>query len=700
MCNNCNKHYFVTTALPYANNDLHIGHMLEHTQADIWVRYLRMLGKDVSFICGDDAHGTPIMLRSELLGIQPQELVASFHNINKEVFKEFAISFDHYGSTHSQVQTEQTHLVYQKLQQAGVIVEREIEQFYDVEKGMFLPDRYIKGTCPKCKAQDQYGDNCEVCSSIYTPVDLINPYSALTGTRPELRKSNHFFFDLPKFEASLKNWCENGSLSSEVYNKLKEWFTSGLQQWDISRDAPYFGIEIPNQPGKYFYVWLDAPIGYLSFFKEYCRKVGKDFDKLVSADNDTSEMYHFIGKDIMYFHSLFWPAMLEGANYRKPQNIFVHGYVTVNGVKMSKSRGTFIKAKTWAKFLPSQALRYYYAAKLGSSITDVDLNLEDFISRVNADLVNKYVNLASRSASFIKKFFANQLSTELDNKQAYEQFIAKANEVGEFYNTLNYSKAIRDIAALADEANKYFNDREPWIIAKDESRKQELHNVVTQTLAYFRAIMIMLKPVIPQVAAKAEQFLNEEFTWSSLEESILGKQINDFVPMFQRLESVQVEQLIETSKQEAAQEKALNEKLQQQNGANVKPQLSAQELEDKIAQGKAKELDEYVTIDDFAKLDLRVATVLACNEVKGSNKLLQFKLDLGDGEVRNVFSGIKADYQNPEQLVGMQVVMVYNLAPRKMSFGMSEGMILSAKDSNGLKLLTVVGDVEPGSKVA
>lgn len=676
---------FVTVALPYANNDLHLGHMLEYTQVDIWVRYLRLIGKDVAFIGGDDAHGTPIMIRSRLLGIEPTALVKSFHDIYVDIFKAYGVSFDNFSSTETPIHHENVQHIYRLLKENDCFIDREIEQFYDTVENMFLPDRYIKGECPKCHAPDQYGDNCEVCSSIYSPVDLVNPYSILSKTRPELRKSKHKFFNLPKFETRLKEWLEGSSLQPEVANKMKEWFVQGLQEWDISRDEPYFGVRIPDEEGKYFYVWLDAPIGYLSSFKEYCQQHNLPYEKYISADNDSCEMYHFIGKDIIYFHSLFWPAMLMGANYRLPSNIFTHGYVTVNGVKMSKSRGTFIKAKTWLKHVDTDALRYYYAAKLNPSIADVDLNLEDFVARVNSDIVNKFVNIASRSASFLQKQFGSRLSLDLDQPLDYQAFTTKFEAIGEAFHTLNYSKAIREISALADEANRYFTDRAPWVIAKDPSRVKELHNICTQTIFYFRAIMTLLKPVVPQIVAKAETFLNETLTWKSLDELPYGKKLNEFKPIFTRLEQSQIEALIEESKEEAAQEQALNEKLQKEydakNGLN-KPASSS-----------------YIEFADFEKVDLRLGVVLDCKEVKDSNKLLQFTVDLGNGDVRNIFSGIKAHYSNPGELIGTNVVVVANLAPRKMRFGVSEGMILSAETAEGLSLLTTVGVKTPG-KVA
>lgn len=685
----------VTSALPYANNDLHIGHILEHTQSDIWVRFLRMQGHKVAYICGDDTHGTPIMIRAELLGITPEELVHSYHVKNKELFKDYHINYDYYGETNSQTHYEVVKQVYAKLEANNSFNSREIEQFYDVEKGMFLPDRYVKGTCPSCGAHDQYGDNCEVCSKTYTPTELVNPYSTLTNSKPELRKSTHLFFDLPKYQPLLQDWIQSGSLQPEVSNKLQEWFKAGLSEWCVSRDEPYFGWRIPNLEGKYFYVWLDAPIGYLSFFKEYCDQRSLNYLDYITEEpgkkNKRLEMYHFIGKDIVYFHSLFWPAMLSSANLHKPDNIFTHGYVTVNGVKMSKSRGTFIKARTFAKHFPTEALRYYYAAKLNNSVNDVDLNLEDFVARVNSDIVNKYINIASRSAGFIKSNFENRLSSELESPYKYQQFTTKFEEICNYYQELNYSKAIREIANLADTANLFFSDLAPWVLAKDPSKRKQLHRICTQTLMYFRAIMILLKPILPETAAKAEAFFNEApFTWESLHTIPLGLSIKDFTPMFTRLESATLKALTEESKAEAKAEAEFNAKA-----------TAAQQTKQPVKEEKMTEqASSHITIDDFAKVDLRVATVLECNFVEGSDKLLGFKLDLGNGEIRNIFSGIKEWYGEPQKLIGQQVVVVFNLAPRKMRFGVSEGMILSAKDEQGLKLLTVAGAVSPGTKIA
>lgn len=688
----------VTAALPYANNDLHIGHMLEHTQADIWVRFLRLIGRNVAFVCGDDAHGTPIMLRAQLLEQDPKELVDACHQNNQEIFSKFNISFDIYSSTATDAHATNVQNLYRKLKKHGYIITRDIEQYYDPVKQMFLPDRYIKGTCPKCGAADQYGDNCEVCSATYAPTDLLDPRSVLSGATPELKTTEHLFFDLPKLTKVLQDWHDTGSIQKEVANKMEEWFDQGLQLWDISRDKPYFGVPVPNDPDKYFYVWLDAPIGYLSFFKEYCKEHNLDYQRLISNKNKDLKMYHFIGKDIVYFHSLFWPAMLHGVDYKLPTNIFTHGYVTVNGVKMSKSRGTFIKAKTFAQYFPSDALRYYYASKLNASIADVDLNLEDFVTKINSDLVNKYVNLASRSVKFINKYFDNKLSSDLDEPLAYQLFTTKFEEIEQGYMSLNYSRVVRNISALAAEANRYFDEKAPWLMAKDPTRMKELHRVCTQTIMYFRALSILLKPITPELVARAEDFLNETLTWNSLNDlPYEGQKINDFSNLFTRLDVKQIVALTEQSKAEAVAEMAFNATLQDKVAANTATNTSITTVGNTITQTVTKEL---ISIDDFAKLDLRVATILACNHVKGSTKLLQFTLDLGNGETRNVFSGIKASYTDPVELVGMQVILVANLAPRKMRFGVSEGMILSAKDDQGLTLIVASKPVASGSEVA
>ncbi|WP_439234649.1 methionine--tRNA ligase [Lonepinella koalarum] len=682
------RQILVTCALPYANGPIHLGHMLEHIQADIWVRFQRMRGNEIYFVCADDAHGTPIMLKAAQMGMTPEQLIADVHTAHYADFNGFNISFDNYHSTHSEENRQLSEMIYSKLKQNGFIKNRTISQLFDPEKAMFLPDRFVKGTCPKCKAPDQYGDNCEVCSATYSPTELINPRSTVSGATPVLKESEHYFFDLPSFEMMLQEWNRSGALQSEVANKMQEWFDMGLQQWDISRDAPYFGFKIPHTENKYFYVWLDAPIGYMASFKNLCVREQIDFDLFWHKDSQ-AELYHFIGKDIMYFHSLFWPAMLEGADLRKPSNIFVHGYVTVNGEKMSKSRGTFIQAATYLKHLDPECLRYYYAAKLSGRIDDLDLNLEDFVQRVNADLVNKLVNLASRNAGFIQKRFDGNLADKLEDQHLFDEFTAQSVHIAELYENREYGKAIRAIMALADKANKYVDDKAPWVIAKQEGKDQELHEVCSMGIQLFRVLIGYLKPVLPKLAERAEGFLQTELTWHNLAQPLLAHQISPFKALFNRLEMKQIDAMIEASKAENA---AVNTaKTVEKNTA--------------VSTGNATENSEFepveaeISIDDFAKIDLRVATVLHCEAVPESNKLLKFRLDLGF-EQRQVLSGIKAAYNNPAELIGRQVIMVANLAPRKMKFGVSQGMILSAgTDGTDLFLLNVDNGAKAGDRV-
>ncbi|MDY4479873.1 methionyl-tRNA synthase [[Pasteurella] aerogenes] len=684
-----NRQILVTCALPYANGPIHLGHMLEHIQADIWVRFQRMRGHEIHFVCADDAHGTPIMLKADQMGITPEQLIADVQQQHMADFSGFNISFDNYHSTHSEENRELSEAIYHQLKTNGFIKSRTISQLFDPEKQMFLPDRFVKGTCPKCKAEDQYGDNCEVCSATYSPTELINPRSAISGATPVVKESEHFFFDLPSFERMLKDWIRSGSLQQEVANKMQEWFEAGLQQWDISRDAPYFGFEIPNAAGKYFYVWLDAPIGYMASFKNLCNKKGGiNFDDFWRKDS-SAELYHFIGKDIMYFHSLFWPAMLEGAQLRKPTNIFVHGYVTVNGEKMSKSRGTFIQAATYLKHLDPECLRYYYAAKLSNRIDDLDLNLEDFVQRVNTDLVNKLVNLASRNAGFIQKRFAGKLADKLEDETLFAEFIAQSEQIATFYENREYSKAIREIMALTDRANKYVDDKAPWVMAKEEGREEELQQVCSMGIQLFRVLMGYLKPVLPKLAERAEAFLQAELTWANLATPLLAHQIAPFKALFSRVDMKQIETMIEASKAENAQMTGAAKKAVDAKSAVEKSDVSVE----------IEPFEPTITIDDFAKLDLRVAKVLKCEAVPESNKLLKFTLDVGT-ETRQVFSGIKSAYSNPEALEGRFVILVANLAPRKMKFGVSEGMILSAGTGGAdLFLLDVDQGAKAGSRV-
>ncbi|KJF85407.1 methionine--tRNA ligase [Photobacterium phosphoreum] len=671
----------VTCALPYANGSIHLGHMLEHVQADIWVRYQRLRGNEVHFICADDAHGTPIMLKAQQMGVEPEQMIAEVSKEHQADFAGFDINFSNYHSTHSPENRELASFVYTQLKDKGFITSRTISQLFDPEKEMFLPDRFVKGTCPKCKAEDQYGDNCDNCGETYSPTDLINPKSAVSGATPIMKDSEHFFFDLPQFEDMLKAWTKSGALQEETSNKMQEWFESGLQQWDISRDAPYFGFEIPGETGKYFYVWLDAPIGYMGSFKNLCDKRDDlDFDEFWNKDSST-ELYHFIGKDIVYFHSLFWPAMLDGAGFRKPNNVFVHGYVTVNGAKMSKSKGTFIKAGTYLNHLDPECLRYYYAAKLNNRIDDLDLNLEDFTQRVNSDVVNKIVNLASRNAGFIAKRFDGMLSEKFAEPELYAEFVGAATRIGDLYENREYSRAIREITALADKANQYVDEKAPWVVAKQEGKDQELQEICTVGINLFRVLMAYLKPVMPKLTERTEAFLNETLTWESIETPLTNHEVTKFKALFNRIDPAHVAAMVEASKEEAAADKAAIEAAQ----PAVSP-LTAEPIEAEIE------------FDDFAKIDMRIAKIVSCEAVPKADKLLKFQLDIG-GEMRQVFSGIKSAY-TPEELVGKMTVMVANLKPRKMKFGMSEGMILAAgPGGKDLWILEPHDGAQPGMRV-
>lgn len=667
----------VTCALPYANGSIHLGHMLEHIQADIWVRYQRMRGHQVHFICADDAHGTPIMLKAQQMGITPEEMIAAVSQEHQADFAGFNISFDNYYSTHSEENRELASLIYTRLKEAGKISSRTISQLFDPEKAMFLPDRFVKGTCPKCKSPDQYGDNCDSCGATYSPTELIDPKSAVSGATPVMKDSEHFFFDLPQFETWLAGWVRgSGAIQEEMANKMQEWFESGLQQWDITRDAPYFGFEIPGAPGKYFYVWLDAPIGYMASFKNLCNKRGDiDFDSYWKADSD-AELYHFIGKDIAYFHCLFWPSMLEGAGFRKPTKVNVHGYVTVNGAKMSKSKGTFIKASTYLNHLDPECLRYYYAAKLNSRIDDLDLNLEDFVQRVNADVVNKLVNLASRNAGFIAKRFGGKLAATCAEPELYAEFANARAAISEAYESREFSRAIREIMALADKANRYVDDKAPWVIAKQEGADAELQAVCSVGINLFRVLMAYLKPVMPQLAERAEAFLGETLTWDGIAAPLVDHTVAPFKALFSRIEPAKIEAMIEASKEDLAKEQA--------------PKVTGPLVDDPIS--------ETITYDDFAKVDLRVALIKKAEAVPEADKLLKLQLDIG-GETRQVFAGIKSAY-NPEDLEGKLTVMVANLAPRKMRFGMSEGMVLAAgPGGKDLWILEPQEGAQPGMRV-
>ncbi len=670
------KKILVTCALPYANGPIHLGHMLEHIQADIWVRYQRMRGHQVHFICADDAHGTPIMLKAQQMGLEPEQMIAAVSQEHQQDFAGFNISYDNYHSTHSEENRELSGLIYRRLKENGFIKNRTISQLFDPEKSMFLPDRFVKGTCPKCKAADQYGDNCEVCGATYSPTELIEPKSAISGATPVMRESEHFFFDLPAFSDMLQSWTRSGALQEQVANKMQEWFDAGLQQWDITRDAPYFGFEVPDAPGKYFYVWLDAPIGYMGSFKNLCDKRGDlSFDEFWRKDAST-ELYHFIGKDIVYFHSLFWPAMLEGSGFRKPTNLFVHGYVTVNGAKMSKSRGTFIKAETYLKHLDADCLRYYYAAKLSSRIDDIDLNLEDFIQRVNADIVNKVVNLASRNAGFINKRFDGKLAATLADSALYQTFIDAAQTIADAYSSRESGKAIREIMALADLANRYVDEQAPWVVAKQEGRDADLQAICSMGINLFRVLMTYLKPVLPSLAERAEAFLRTELGWDSLAQPLLDHQVGTFKALFNRIDIAQVQGMVESSKEDAA--------------AAAKP------VSGPLADNPIQDTIDFA---DFDKVDMRVALIQKAELVEGSDKLLRLTLDLG-GQTRQVFSGIRAAYPEPSALEGRLTVLVANLAPRKMRFGVSEGMVMAAgPGGKDIFLLSPDSGAQPGMQI-
>ncbi|MFM4703492.1 methionine--tRNA ligase [Aeromonas bivalvium] len=667
----------VTCALPYANGSIHLGHMLEHIQADIWVRYQRMRGHQVHFICADDAHGTPIMLKAQQMGVTPEAMIAAVSQEHQTDFAGFNISFDNYHSTHSDENRELAELIYGRLKEGGFIKGRTITQLFDPEKSMFLPDRFVKGTCPKCKSPEQYGDNCDSCGATYSPTELIDPKSAVSGATPVMKDSEHFFFDLPQFEQWLSGWVRSsGAIQEEMANKMQEWFESGLQQWDITRDAPYFGFEIPGAPGKYFYVWLDAPIGYMASFKNLCNKRGDiDFDSYWRKDS-SAELYHFIGKDIAYFHCLFWPSMLEGAGFRQPTKVNVHGYVTVNGAKMSKSKGTFIKASTYLNHLDPECLRYYYAAKLNSRIDDLDLNLDDFVARVNADVVNKLVNLASRNAGFIAKRFDGKLAATCAEPELYAEFANASASISEAYETREFSRAIREIMALADKANRYVDDKAPWVLAKKEGMDEELQAVCSVGINLFRVLMAYLKPVMPKLAERAEAFLGETLSWEGVALPLTNHTLAPFKALFSRIEPARIEAMIEASKEDLAKEQA--------------PKITGPLADDPIS--------PTISYEDFAKIDLRVALIKKAEAVPEADKLLKLQLDLG-GETRQVFAGIKSAY-NPEDLEGKLTVMVANLAPRKMRFGMSEGMVLAAgPGGKDLWILEPQEGAQPGMRV-
>ena len=655
----------VTSALPYANGPIHLGHMVEYIQTDIWVRFQRMMGNQCYFVCADDAHGTPIMLRARSENISPEQLIQKYKQEHEKDFADFNIGFDNYHSTHSQENRELAEYIYLQLKKGGHIHRKTISQAYDAKENLFLPDRFVRGECPRCGAADQYGDSCERCGATYSPSDLKNPVSVLSGLPPELRESEHLFVRLSDFTDMLQDWVSNELAQTEAKNKLKEWFDVGLTDWDISRDAPYFGFEIPEEVDKYFYVWLDAPIGYIASFKNLCDRENIDFDAYWKDDSQT-EVYNFIGKDILYFHTLFWPAMLHGAGFRKPTDVFTHGFLTVNGKKMSKSRGTFIMARTYLDHLDPEYLRYYYAVKLNERIEDLDLNLEDFIQRINSDLVGKVVNIASRCSKFITGKFAGMLSSELDNPDLYKELTAASKTIADAYEGRSFSRAMREIMALADKANQYVNDEQPWVISKDPSARDKLHNVCTQGINMFRILIYYLSPVVPQLAHRTAEFLNDPIDlWKRIDEPLLDHEISGFVHLLQRIQKKDVDAM---------------------SAAAIEPDIET-----------PAEKNDEISIEDFAKIDMRTARILEAEDVEESNKLIRLKVDLGT-ETRQVFAGIKGFYE-PESLIGRKIVIVANLAPRKMKFGDSEGMILAAGDDEGLWLIDPGDEVRLGQRV-
>ena len=672
----------VTAALPYANGDIHMGHMLEYIQTDIWVRFQKLRGHDCQFIWASDAHGTPIMLSAQKKGITPEELIEQMHTEHQAVFDDFLIGYDNFYSTHSKENEEIVSEIYNKLKANKHIIEREIEQAYDADAKMFLPDRFIKGTCPKCKTPDQYGDSCESCGATYNPTDLVDAKSVVTNTTPILKKTTHHFFALSNFAKRLEVLVNSGLVPQSMASKLKEWFDAGLQDWDITRDAPYFGFKIPGTEDKYFYVWLDAPIGYMASHKNYSEKHGNnDFPAAWLANSET-EIYHFIGKDIVYFHALFWPAVLEGAGYKAPTKVLPHGFLTVDGQKMSKSRGTFIKGRTYLDNLKPEYLRYYFAAKLDSSIEDIDLNLEDFVQKVNSDLVGKLVNIASRCAGFIHKLFDGELASQIDNLDLHTEILDSSEFIARSYEEREYSRGMREIMRLADLANRYIDDKKPWILAKEitdnPDKAKEVQAVCTQGINAFRVLIHYLKPVLPELSKKAEEFLNSPVTtWDDIKTPLLAHKINKFKPLLNRVEIKTIEAIVAASKEDLLEAKT-----------------------DSSENNSIVTLSEEINFDDFIKIDLRIALISNAEAVEGSKKLLKLTLDLGDHN-RTVFSGIKDAY-DPEKIKGRLTIVVANLKPRKMRFGVSEGMVLCASgktDGEGIYLLDVDSGATPGMRI-
>ena len=666
----------VTAALPYANGPIHLGHMLEFIQTDIWVRFQRSQGHECYFAWADDAHGTPIMLRAKREGIEPEVLIQRFNEEHQRDFRAFRLSYDHFGSTHSETNRQLVTDLYQKLNQAGHIERRTIEQLFDEDAGLFLPDRFIRGTCPHCRTEDQYGDACESCGKTYAATDLIDPHSALTGSQPVLKPTEHLFFRLSEFSDELQQWIHSGTLQPEVANKLEEWFEDGLRDWDISRDAPYFGFEIPDAPGKYFYVWVDAPVGYMASFKALCEQHDLVFEDWWGSGSD-AEVHHFIGKDIIYFHTLFWPAMLNAAGYRRPTAVHAHGFLTVDGAKMSKSRGTFINAATYLDHLDPDYLRYYFAAKLGSGLADIDLNLEDFVLRVNADLVGKLVNIASRCARFIEKHYDNRLADSLHDDDLYGHFLDAQDTIAGHFEQRSFQTAIRECMTLADRANQYIDEHKPWQLIKQADTEKEVHQICTQGLNLFRALMTWLAPVVPGLAQRAEEFLDTPIQlWSDLQQPLLDHQINSFTTLLTRIDDRDVNAMIEASKED------------------LKP---AEKIPDASAEGPG-DLAPEIDYDAFMQVDLRVAEIVRAEQVEGADKLLQLTVDLG-GSQRNILAGIRKAY-DPADLEGRLTVVVANLKPRKMRFGVSEGMVLATgPGGDELYILSPDSGARPGQRV-
>ena len=676
------RRLLVTAALPYANGSIHLGHMLEYIQTDIWTRFQRARGHEVWFAWADDAHGTPIMLHAEKRGLTPEALIEQMSEEHQRDFADFGISHDNFSSTHAESNRHMVERIWAGLKDSGAVVTRQIEQFYDPERNMFLPDRFIRGQCPKCGAADQYGDSCEVCGATYDPTELVDPRSMVSGATPVMKQTEHFFVTLEQFRDSLKAWVRSGTLQDEVANKLEEWFGERLRDWDVTRDAPYFGFPIPGETDKYFYVWLDAPVGYLGSFSEICAREGLDLEEWLKPGTDT-EMHHFIGKDIIYFHCLFWPAMLEGAGIRRPTGVYAHGFLTVNGAKMSKSRGTFIKARTWLDELHPDYPRYYFAAKLGAGLADIDLSLDDFRARVNADLVGKLVNIASRSAGFIHRLGQGRLAAELPDPALYQRFVDAHEAIAADFEQRNFQMAIRRIMALADEANRYIDEHKPWLMAKEAGREAEVIAVCTQGINLFRVMMTWLQPVIPHTAQAAAEFLASPLDrFDAISEPLLDHLIQPFRPLLRRVEPEQIERIIQASRENLEAEPA-------PAGASA-PAMPATPIAD---------IAPTVDFPTFAQVDLRVARIVTAELVEGADKLLRLELDLG-GPRRQVFAGIRGHY-DPAELVGRLTVMVANLAERKMRFGVSEGMVLAASHGDGKPfLLSPDSGAEPGMRVS